>query len=372
MPRVDRGGGREGKKSLRKNKQKKYEDEKTMQKPVQVKEERPLYSPAAPPISVAYANQLDASVVADDSKADEQPNLVELSPAVPGHPFLPLVDCGCNLLSRQFDRDLNAVLTRGTRSGVMAVIAQSTDFAKQAEVCTLSRQNAGLVFAMIGISPDIIKRANDKLFVNRLAEIKDLALTNEVVALSAGLDLTRELGTHFLQLQLLEAQLALAHQIRLPVCLRVKDLASAEKVMELIRKLKSDGVATPIPEASADDDDNEAQKADVESKAPALDASPDFVDRYAIYGFAGSEEELRMYLSADCYIMLSGQHICDSALPEAAPIRTMLPLIPLNRLLLMTDAPGSTPQVSTSGSLRFFCFFFAHCFTSEHRRCPHA
>ncbi len=222
----DRGGGRESTKSLNKSKQTKHKIEVHQKKQRdQYLLNRPKYSPPAPALTLPASSS-------------------------EGGP-LAMLDASCHLLSRSFNRDLIAVMRRAKESGVVGCVLHC-DWTRVTELMTLVRQWPGQMFATIGVSPDIIKKSNDKVFDTRMEQMLDLALQPEVVAVECGLDLTRDLGTHFLQAKLLAAQMQLARQVRLPLLLYEK--AASEQLCEQLKaareNLDGDRVAAPAASSS--------------------------------------------------------------------------------------------------------------------------
>ena len=168
-----------------------------------------------------------------------------------------------------------------------------------------------------------------------------------MVSIACGLDLSRDVATHFLQQRLLVSQVELARRIHLPLVIREK--AAGEKLIEVIAQTSGS--------ASASDG--------------AADGHSDWQLRVAIHSFSGSDAQLAAYVDAGFYVMINGQ-ICDlrvdsgggkadgqdgssqpaqpALLPElagegAALFRQLRAgLLPIERLLLCSDAPLHTPQ----------------------------
>ena len=133
----DRGGGRESTKSLNKSKQTKFKIEVDKKKQrEQYMLTRPKFSPFAPAITLP-------------------------APAAEGGPPA-MIDASCHLLSRSFNRDLIAVMRRAKESGVAACVLHC-DWTRIQELMSLVKQWPGQMFATIGVSPDVIKKNNDKV-----------------------------------------------------------------------------------------------------------------------------------------------------------------------------------------------------------------
>ena len=180
-----------------------------------------------------------------------------------------------------------------------------------------------------------------------MEHLTELALQSSVVSIACGLDLTRDVATHFLQQRLLASQVELARRIHLPLVIREK--GASDKVIEAI-----------------------GQAGSSDSSGVTADGQSDWQLRVAIHSFSGSDAQLTAYVAAGFYVMLNGQ-ICDLRVDSSASSRTevtddsdqpaaplLLPelagdgaslfrqlrcgLLPIERLLLCSDAPLHTPQ----------------------------
>jgi hypothetical protein len=147
---VDRGGGRESKGgSLRKSKQGRAELAKAAASTP--REVRPDCVPPKPPVS-----QLPPST-------SKPPPPADLLAA-------PLLDCCCALLSRQFDRDREAVLRRAAQSRVAALVLHCSDVDRQKELLALAKSAPGVLYCALGALPDNLKRTNEKQMAGWLAD----------------------------------------------------------------------------------------------------------------------------------------------------------------------------------------------------------
>jgi TatD DNase family protein len=222
-----------------------------------------------------------------------------------------IIDSGCNFVSRRFENDLSRVIQRALTGGVDAMIIVSNDFDKQDVVSLLVKQYSGSLFAGVGIHPDNVKRANDKLFQQRQESLKDIAVMPETVAVVCGLDWTREFATRYPQEKLLVNHFELAAEVDLPVVVCTIGDGAAEKLAEKLND-------PTLPKVSG----------------------------VAVYNFMGTPAEMDMLLavtSVPVYIMISGV-ICDPSNAKGQEIRGLVSKIPRDRLLLCSDSPKFTPQ----------------------------
>ncbi|RYG50981.1 hypothetical protein EON66_11270, partial [archaeon] len=182
MAYVDRGGGRESKNHERRVK-------------------RGL---------LAKANPFEKKDVAAALALSTSPE----APGITGH-HVPtsIIDCGCNIISRQLARDQGRMLQRAAAEHVDAAITFVTDFERLKEVTTLVKAHPGFLYAAYGIHPDNVKRNNDKTASSKMLELKVAALSPECVAIFAGLDFSRDIASQYPQQRLLQDQLQLAAEI---------------------------------------------------------------------------------------------------------------------------------------------------------------
>ena len=301
--------------------------------------ERPKFSLPPPPLAL-HAADGDASSPAGAAAPASAPAL----------PALRYFDSACHLSSRQFDSTLQSVVRRASAADVQCMLVTTPDFSRAEEVLQLVRGYPGLLYCSLGVSPDLIKKNADKLFESRMQQLNDLALQSEVVNISAGLDLTRDVSTHFLQTRLFASQVDLAIRIRLPLVVHEK--AAADKVIEAIHS------AHAAAKSAADADDEQ----------PPL--------RVAIHAFNGSDEQLASFVREGYMLMVNGT-VCDlkvaatgadAAAPSSSSVSALsssstsalLPelsgdgaslfrqlragLLPVSRLLLCSDSPLHTPN----------------------------
>jgi Tat protein secretion system quality control protein TatD with DNase activity len=84
----------------------------------------------------------------------------------------------------------------------------------------------------------------------------------------------------------------------------------------------------------------------IEQLIDKLLESADILDRIALLNFNGDETAVAAYLSLDVkvYFIINGS-VCDPS-DKGDKLRSVITKIPIDRLLLGTDSPFSTPQVS--------------------------
>ena len=209
------------------------------------------------------------------------------------------VDICVNLLNRQFRRDRIQVLRRARSEGV-DVIVTATDLASSAA--------AGLWWAThrlphtAGIHPHDISTAAP----NWTQQLFDLAQLAGVVAVGeTGLDFNRNYSPKNEQIEGFRKQIEIACELSKP--LFVHDRESAGAVLEVLNRAAGRYRLPPV----------------------------------VIHCFTGSAWELDAYLEAGFYIGITGW-IADRR--RGSELRELVARIPLERLLVETDAPFLMPQ----------------------------
>ena len=298
----DRGGGREGKKgSLRKSKVNAAEAAKKAQ--AKPREERPETSPAPPPVALP---PLPARATSSEH----------------------LADCFVNLVSRQFDRDREAVLRRAREASVAFCVVASADAEKQGDVAKLCREFVGTLYCVAGALPDNIKKAcNEKQLAAWVAAVTDVALSPECVAVQTGLDLGREAATHHAQERLFDMHAALAKRVGLPLLVSAAPgSGSLQRCTELLAALGSEPPRFALLNAAL-------HCADAEE---------------------GEESPLDAWRAAGGWLVVSGALLSEPDAPGAAAAAARLGAFAKQpeALLLATGAPQHTPQTLTDSYLR--------------------
>ena len=209
------------------------------------------------------------------------------------------VDIGVNLTSKRFDRDRDQVLERARQAGVTRMVLTGTSVASSIEALGFARDRDGL-FATCGCHPH---EASD-FGHNDITAIETLAREDRMVAIGeCGLDFNRNFSPPEIQIAVFDQHLQLASRLQLPLFIHERD--AAQTMVSMLR-------------------DNQQ-------------ALPNAV----IHCFTGSLDELEIYVAMGLYIGITGW-ICDER--RGLHLREAVRRIPLDRLLLETDAPWLTPR----------------------------
>jgi TatD DNase family protein len=211
-----------------------------------------------------------------------------------------LIDIGANLTHKSFRADLDAVLQRARAAGVAPLVVTGANLSSSQEALHLARQYPGLLYATAGAHPHHARECGP----DTLAALRELAQSPEVVALGeCGLDYNRDFSPRPVQDRWFEAQVQLACELRLPLFLHERD--APERFVAIL--------------------------------APYLANVP----RAVIHCFTGDAEALDAYLALGLYVGITGW-ICDER--RGQHLRSLVARVPLDRLMLETDAPYLTPR----------------------------
>lgn len=194
----------------------------------------------------------------------------------------------------RFENDFKEVLSSFKEGGICGVINCGSDIDSSKKSIELA-ERYDFIYAAVGVHAHEASNA-PKDFLNK---IKELANHNKVVAIGEiGLDYHYDFSPRELQIEVLEAQLILANELDLPVI--IHDRESHEDIMNLLKKHKPKGV---------------------------------------VHCFSGSSEMAKEIVRLDMYIGIGGAVTFKNAKKPVEVVRE----IPLDKLLIETDAPYMTP-----------------------------
>ena len=210
-----------------------------------------------------------------------------------------LVDIGVNLGHRSFEADRQQVIERAFAAGVRAMVITGASVAGSQQGLHIAREFPGQLFATAGVHPHDSRNCNE----TTIADLRRLATHKEVVAIGeCGLDFNRDFSPRPLQEKWFEAQVALAEQLQLPLFLHERD--AGQRFCQILK-----GARKTVPAV--------------------------------LHCFTGTAEELRSYLDMGLHIGITGW-ICDER--RGTHLRQLVKEIPLDRLMIETDAPFLLPR----------------------------
>jgi TatD DNase family protein len=215
-----------------------------------------------------------------------------------------LIDVGVNLTNKRFDKDRDDVILRAKNQGIEKVLITGTSVveSQQAlELCQHYQQKfPNTLFCTAGVHP----HDADGVSEDYLAQLIQLAQQPHVKAIGeCGLDFNRNFSAPEKQLTVFKEQINLAAELTMPLFLHQRDAFSP-----WFAELK-----------------------------PFIDRIPAMV----AHCFTGNKVELEQCVAADMYIGITGW-LCDER--RGKELQDIIQLIPLNRLLIETDAPYLTPR----------------------------
>lgn len=206
-------------------------------------------------------------------------------------------DIGLNLFCKQFPVP-EKIIQDAANAGVCCILT-GTDTRENRKIDAFVKSNNA--FGTAGIHPHNADSAEQEDF----KLIEQIASENErIVAVGeCGLDYDRMFSTKENQIRCLEKHIVLAEKLNKPLFLHERNAAD-----DFIRRFKK---------------------------------HPDICQKSVVHCFTGSKETLSKYLSMGFSIGITGW-ICDDR--RAKELRDAVRMIPLDRILIETDAPYLTPR----------------------------
>lgn len=211
-----------------------------------------------------------------------------------------LVDIGVNLTSGRFKKDLDEVIRKAQDSGVIKMVVTGTNINESQQALDLTLNYDGVLYSTAGIHPHNAKEFDNDSFeqLSMLLDKKSVVAVGE-----CGLDYNRNFSTPEAQRYCFEEQLKLAVEKQRPVFLHQRD--AHEDFVSIL--------------------------AQYNEKIPAAVA----------HCFTGNKNELDSYLEMGLFIGITGW-VCDER--RGKELKSMLSDIPLERLMIETDAPYLMPR----------------------------
>lgn len=211
-----------------------------------------------------------------------------------------MIDIGVNLTNGRFDKDRSEVLARAKQANISAMLVTGTNIEESKQAIAQCQQYPDYLYCTAGIHPHDADHAEK----NYLELLHSLAQNDCVKAIGeCGLDFNRNFSTPENQKRVFKGQVELAQQLQLPVFLHQRD--AFQPWFEIL--------------------------------TPYIDSVPALVS----HCFTGNRNELLQCVDAGMYIGITGW-VCDERRGQA--LRDIVQYIPLERLMIETDAPYLTPR----------------------------
>ena len=194
----------------------------------------------------------------------------------------------------QFDEDRGTLLSSLTSKGISNVISCSVDF-QSAVFNTGLCDNYDYIYCAVGFHPLNLRDLTD----DYISDVRALSSHKKAVAIGEiGLDYHYEKESRNLQIEVFRNQVILANELGLPVI--VHDREAHEDTLKILKELKPRGV---------------------------------------VHCFSGSAESAKEIIRLGMYIGIGGTVTFKNAVKP----KEVASVIPLDRILLETDAPYLAP-----------------------------
>jgi TatD DNase family protein len=210
-----------------------------------------------------------------------------------------LIDSHAHIQGNEYDDEVEAVIERARGVGVEKIIAVggAGDMSSNTDAIALA-DSFHAVYATVGMHPHDAKDVG----IEELETLRGLTTHPKVVAVGeTGLDYYYNHSSHELQEQVFSSFIHMACETGLPIVVHERD--AAEKAAELLRQ-EGNGKLCGV-----------------------------------IHCFTGNYQAARAYLDLGFYLSFTGI----ITFKNAEPLRAVVRQIPLDRILVETDAPYLTP-----------------------------
>ena len=209
------------------------------------------------------------------------------------------IDIGINLTNKQFAGEYDEVIDRAISAGVEQILLTGTSVRSSKEALGLAEEYPETLFATVGIHPHDAKTMNAesiKILASLLKEKKVVAVGE------CGLDFDRDFSPRPVQESCFHAQLSLAEEVQKPLFLHER--AAFDRFIAILKEHSS------LPEG-------------------------------VVHCFTGQLKEAKTYLEMGYYIGFTGA-ITD--MRRFAALEEVVRYVPLDRMLIETDAPFMMPK----------------------------
>ena len=209
-----------------------------------------------------------------------------------------LFDSHCHLDDRRYKKDIDEVLKRAENAGVVSAMIVGVTENSSAKAVAIAESHDGL-YASVGIHPHDAEECSESV----LKFLKDLAGNSKVKAWGeTGLDFNRMFSPKDVQEKCFIRQLEVADELKLPMIFHERD--SNGRFLDILKTYSSS------------------------------------VRKGVVHCFSGNKTELEEYLKLGFYIGITGILTIKG---RGEGLRKLAQIIPVDRILVETDAPYLTP-----------------------------
>lgn len=213
------------------------------------------------------------------------------------------IDIGVNLTGNAFKKDIEDVVERAQAVGVEHLIVTGTDIKHSEQAILLTEKFDGVCASTVGLHPHHASDYSKDVD----SELRDMLRHKHVLAVGeCGLDFNRNYSTREQQLKAFEAQIEIAIDLKMPLFLHQRD--AHDDFVSILKSCRND------------------------------------LCQVVVHCFTGTIEEVNDYVSLDFFIGVTGW-ICDER--RGQNLKQAAKHIPLDRLMLETDAPYLLPRDMT-------------------------
>jgi TatD DNase family protein len=211
-----------------------------------------------------------------------------------------LIDIGVNLTNSRFDKDRDFVIERAIAQGIKGFLVTGTNIKVSQQASEISQRFPDYLCCTAGVHP----HDADGVSEDYLEQLKKLVGNRWVKAIGeCGLDFNRNFSAPKQQLKIFSEQVQLAQQVELPLFLHQRD--AFDPWYDIL--------------------------------SPYFNSIPAMVS----HCFTSDLTQLRKCLDAGMYIGVTGW-LCDER--RGQTLRDVVQYIPLDRLMIETDAPYLLPR----------------------------
>ncbi|CAI4220732.1 unnamed protein product [Auanema sp. JU1783] len=215
-----------------------------------------------------------------------------------------LVDIGANLSHPSFADDLEIVLERAQQAGITKIMLTGTSETISKDIVALAEKKPGFLYVTAGVHPHDAKDFNE----DSLDVLRNLHKHPQCVAVGeCGLDYNRNFSPPDVQRDVFRKQVELACDLHRPLFIHERD--AHEDMVTILEEFK-------------------------EKLPPAV-----------IHCFTGTADQAKKYIEMGLYIGLTGFLSKDNTV-DGVQFCLREGIIPLERLLLETDAPYMYPRLN--------------------------
>lgn len=213
-----------------------------------------------------------------------------------------VVDIGINLTHKSFRKHWRNVVQRAINAGVDKILLTGTSIRGSKESLTLAQQwldesGGPNLFVTIGVHPHDAKTWTDQ----SLQDMKQMLEHPLAVAVGeCGLDFNRNFSSREEQIHAFRQQMILACQLQMPVFVHERE--AHQEFVQVLDEVAGEYALPPI----------------------------------VVHCFTGTREEAMTYVQRGYFLGFTGT-ICKR--DRGAPLRELLPCIPLDKIMVETDAP---------------------------------